>query len=957
MSTVSGVMIQQVERVCSGGHSARRAAPTQLEALLSPPNNLPHELSSFVGRGRELDEIGRALASTRALTLTGAGGCGKTRLALRVAGAAAESSPGGTWWVELAALADPAVVGDALAAALSVRPLPGQSSVEAVAAHLASRCALVVLDNCEHLLAACAALAGQLLTSCPGLTVLATSREPLGLPGETSWLVPSLSLPELGSPDPVESLSHADAVRLFIERAVQVAPHFTVTNRNAPAVAQICHDLDGIPLAIELAAARVRLLSVEQIAGGLSDRFRLLTGGASTALARQQTLLASVEWSHDLLSEPERILLRRLGVFLGGFTLDGCEDVCPGEGLARPAVLDVLSSLVDKSLVLVQCHDGRTRYRLLETVRHYALHQLGAAGEAELLRARHRDSFVSYGHRMESELVTERLPGALDLLDADAANLHAAIEHATGTEPELAAGLCTSLMLWWRLRGLFPAGLGAVSRTLAALPDGPSTARGRTLCTSAYLAVNAGDGELCERSAHDALTIGESLGDDWIQGRALHALTFLWFLSDPHRADRSAERGRRQASAAGDDFPYADTTQLQGLAYLIRDNYSSARPKFEESYAVAERNGYRDILATHWMGMAMMPWGSPEPRACHALLERSLAISAEVDETVIHGFASGQLGWVETILGEPEAAVRRLIRCRELLVASGSGLPLTQVGIMLGIAQASLGRLDEARATLTDASEQGEHFAFTHTQGLIWLAGVERRRGEPDAAHHHLDHASEVNERLGSAVFRALATYERARLAADGGEWTTAESLLHEALQVVVDGGHGLFVPDLLDALAQVAAGLDSHAEAARLLTAAERARAQMGCVRWSGEVEPWAALDRTVREALGDEAYDAAAAEGGALLPDEAIAYVQRARGSRKRPAAGWAALTPTELTVARHAATGLTNPEIGRLLFITRGTVKIHLSHIYAKLAVRNRTELTAEVIQRNTPQGTKG
>jgi DNA-binding CsgD family transcriptional regulator len=411
------------------------------------------------------------------------------------------------------------------------------------------------------------------------------------------------------------------------------------------------------------------------------------------------------------------------------------------------------------------------------------------------------------------------------------------------------------------------------------------------------------------------------------------------------------------ALAAGDDFAYADTTQLHAFAYWTRDEYASARPLFEESYAVAQRNGYRDILAAHWMALTIMPWGSPEPRKCRALLERSLTVSAEVRETVIHGFASAQLGWVETILGDPEAAVRRLVDCRELLVDSGSGLPLINVGTMLGIAQASLGLLDEARVTLIEVTEHAEDFAFFHAQGLIWLAGVERRLGLPDSAHRHLDRAIEVAEHLGSAVFGALATYERARLAADAGEWSTAESLLHEMLQVMLEGGHGLFVPDVLDALAEVAAGLDSHAEAVRLLMAAERARAEIGCVRWSGEVEPWAGLERTLRETLGGEAYDAAAAAGQGLSADEAVAYVRRARGTRKRPAAGWAALTPTELSVARHAATGLTNPEIGRLLFITRGTVKIHLSHVYAKLGVRNRTELTAEVIQRETHQEARG
>jgi hypothetical protein len=272
-----------------------------LRSLDSLPNNLPGQLTSFVGRVTELREIQASLEGTRLLTLTGAGGCGKTRLALQTAADTVDRYPDGSWWVELAPVLDPERVGSALAATLGVRPLSGQTPLKAAVSHLAGQRALVILDNCEHLLEASAAAGEALLRGAPGVAILATSRAPLGVAGETSWRVPSLSLPAERMPEPVEGLAQSDAVRLFIERALKVRPNFSISNDNAAAVAGICHALDGIPLAIELAAARVRLMAVEEIAAALADRFHLLTGGARSALPRQQTLRASVDWSYELL--------------------------------------------------------------------------------------------------------------------------------------------------------------------------------------------------------------------------------------------------------------------------------------------------------------------------------------------------------------------------------------------------------------------------------------------------------------------------------------------------------------------------------------------------------------------------------------------------------------------------------------------------------------------------------
>jgi predicted ATPase len=443
-------------------------------------SSLPVQLTSFVGRERELAELGALLDSTRVLTLTGAGGCGKTRLALRLAADRVDCYPGGAWCLELAPLSDPALIDSALATMLGVRPLPARTPVEAAVLHLAGRRALVLLDNCEHVVEPCRQLAGALLRGCPDVTVVATSREPLGVGGETTWRVPSLR--------------RSDAAGLFLERAVKVRPNFALTGDDAPRVAEICQDLDGIPLAIELAAARVRVLSVERIAAELADRFHLLTGGERGALPRLQTLRASVDWSHELLDAPERTLLRRLGVFQGGFTIDACEAVCADDELDRYAVLDVLTSLVDKSLVLVGERESSSRFALLETIRHYALERLAESGETGRLRDRHADAFLGLAESTAPILGTDA--GSGDTLGADAANLHAAIDHTAQAESEKALRLCSALSYWWVLTGRLVEGSAALGRALEATVGQRSSLRCGALFWRGFLAFFTADYEL-----------------------------------------------------------------------------------------------------------------------------------------------------------------------------------------------------------------------------------------------------------------------------------------------------------------------------------------------------------------------------------------------------------------------------------------------------------------------------
>jgi predicted ATPase len=417
-----------------------------LKSIDAYPNNLPIQLTSFIGRQHEIEETKRLLSTARLVTLTGSGGTGKTRLGLQVAAEVLSTFADGVWLVELAPLSEPDQVVPALAGVLELRDPSGFPLLDLVTNYLRNKHLLLLLDNCEHLIETCARLTDHLLRLCPYLKILASSREGLGIAGEVTYSVPSLSLPpheNLTS----EALSTSEAAQLFIERATAVNPHFMMTTGNMIAIAQVCRRLDGIPLALELAAARVKLFTVEQIAARLDDRFRLLTGGSRTALPRQQTLRALIDWSYDLLSEPERLLLRRLSVFVGGWTFEAADAVC-----SDLDVLTLLEQLVNKSLVVMEEVQGQARYSMLETIRQYARDKLVESGQAAVLRDRHFDYFLRLSEQAQPELSTNRVFDWLDRLAEDYDNIRAAIEWGQAQRPQDALILTGNLAFFWLYR-------------------------------------------------------------------------------------------------------------------------------------------------------------------------------------------------------------------------------------------------------------------------------------------------------------------------------------------------------------------------------------------------------------------------------------------------------------------------------------------------------------------------
>jgi len=426
-----------------------------LQSLNEIPNNLPMQLTSFVGRKNEIAELKQELEAHRLVTLTGSGGTGKTRLSLQVAAELLENFDHGVWFIELAPLTDPDLIPQTILSAIGISEQPAKTPLDFLEEYLHAKKMLIVLDNCEHLVTPSAKVANALLNAAPELRILASSREALGVKGELSYPVPSLSLPDVRHLPTIEQLSLYEAVRLFIDRALLVAPHFGVDKDNAPFIAQICYRLDGIALAIELAAARTKMLSVEQISKRLDDRFRLLTGGARTALPRQQTLRAMIDWSYDILSENERLLLRRLSVFAGSWTLDAVEKVCAGDEIDSDDGLDLLTQLVNKSLVVVmEGSQGRERrYRMLETIRQYAREKLLEAGGSEIVRDKHLAYFVKLVEEAEPELYRANQLSWLNRLEDELDNIRMAIEWSLETNVE--AGLRIAALPWrfWLARG------------------------------------------------------------------------------------------------------------------------------------------------------------------------------------------------------------------------------------------------------------------------------------------------------------------------------------------------------------------------------------------------------------------------------------------------------------------------------------------------------------------------
>jgi non-specific serine/threonine protein kinase len=887
-------------------------------------------------------EAARLLSAARLLTLVGPGGTGKTRLALQVAADVVDQFAHGAWLVELAPLTDPGSVLRAVAQALGLRETGGRPLRQALEDYLRAKTLLLVLDNCEHLLDACARLADDLLRAAPGLKLMTTSREALGIGGETTYQVTPLDRPEIGRLPPVAALSQYEAVRLFIERAAAVQPGFAVTNANAPAVAQICHRLDGLPLALELAAARVRSLSPEEIAARLDDRFRLLTGGSRTALPRHQTLRAAIDWSHDLLTEGERVLLRRLSVFAGGWTLDAAErvtsDALPVTGndgvddhhpapdtrpapLAPPNVLDLLDRLVTRSLVTLDTRATAARYRMLETIRQYGLEKLAQAGEAEAVQARHLAHYLALSGEAAPHLRRGSRAAWQARLDAEHDNLRAAMEWALTARPPAAVEMGAHLWTWCSQDNLSEIG-GWLRRGLEATAEGaPGRHHALATCALAEALFGSGGWQEAQPWSERALALARERGEAAAAAWAL-ALHSKYHADHGHleAAEAAGRESLALAEQAGDRVRRFDATLTLAHVAMLRQDFPAATRHAEDGLALARQAGdaIGEALALEYL-LAVVRWQSDQSRAGE-IADQILRLARALGQRRVVYRVQYERASAAMLQGEFTQARATLAEVIDLSRDLGDlhwlSFPIN-FAIMAAAAQGDDAEAERLSAESVSAARalndknvwadtyRALSFAAYH-RGALEQAAADARQsldlllevkagpiihgqyGRAAAAYYRLGQVAAARELVEAGLAgvgqRALdpsttpLMQMAARLSLADGNLEQARARWRANLPALVHLGLKPYIAHAFEGLAEVDARQGQPARAARLLGAAEALRAQMRAPVPPVERAEYGRVVALVRDALEETAFSAAWTAGRAAGWEAAAAEALQA-------------------------------------------------------------------------------
>jgi predicted ATPase/class 3 adenylate cyclase/tetratricopeptide (TPR) repeat protein len=639
----------RVFQVCASGLQSEFP---YLRTLDEHPNNLPGQITSFIGRQKELADVKRLLQNAHLLTLIGPGGTGKTRLSIQAASEMLHQYPDGVWFVELAPILDPLLVSRTTAISIGLRDEPQRPVIDMLCDYLREKRMLILLDNCEHLVDACAQMADRILHVASEVRILASSREALGIGGEVTYRVPSLRLPDLSHLPSLESLDQYEAVKLFIDRACSANPSFMVTNENAPFLAQICHRLDGIPLAIELAAAKIRALSLEQIAKRLDDRFRLLTGGSRTALERHQTLRAAIDWSYNLLPSNEQTLFRRLSIFVNGWTLEAAEFVCSNRVVNIEETLELLEHLINKSLVIMEEASERVRYRMLETLRQYANEKLVESGESNILREKHLDYFLNLAEIAEPHLTRPEQLEWMAVLDADYENVRSALEWALNQESaESSLRLAAALGGYWDLREYWLEGTRWLKKALNK-PSQPTKSenlvRVKALNQEAILANALDELERMQNSAERSLALASEASDN----RDLAVARFLlgWALERQGDYERGAplmEQSLREFQGIGDI--YWESVNYRWLGNrLVINGMISHEEKIDHHLDLARQAGERKNLADALTNKARLLFDFNHLDETKLLADEAKFLFKQIGSNINElGFLFGSMAWLE----------------------------------------------------------------------------------------------------------------------------------------------------------------------------------------------------------------------------------------------------------------------------------------------------------------------
>jgi predicted ATPase/DNA-binding SARP family transcriptional activator len=868
-----------------------------------PKHNLPIQLTSFIGREKEIAAVTRLLQEARLVTLTGPGGTGKTRLALRVAGDLLDEYEDGVWLVELAPLSEPALVPAIAARSLGLRELTEPQVISLLQEYLEHRHLLLIFDNCEHVIEACARLAEALLQTCPKLSILVSSREALGITGEVSFRVPPLALPEARQMPSLEELAQYEAIRLFVERAAAVqttaaSPGFTLTPANAPAILQVCQRLDGIPLAIELAAARVKLLQVTEIAQRLDDRFRLLTGGSRLALPRHQTLRASIDWSYELLSPAERSLLQHLSVFAGGWTLEGAEAVGCGEDIQACDVLELLGHLVDKSLIQTSnVVAGLYRFRMLETIRQYAHEKLVEAGQAEEARERHLKCYLELVERLEKVIrgpdqvrIQERLETELD-------NLRLALAWSLegkgqpGWDPEPGLRLAAALHWFWYFRGREDEGVQWLELLLAgeleergSKPLTPERikCRAKALLVAAFLAYIIGELAKTGKLSDESCELYQSLGVDGRLGYA-YARTYIVSLLDIKERRKELEECLAIFRAEGDRFGMAESLYHLGIIAIFCKEYEKAKGYYEDMLALRKEIGDLDGIAWSYLLLGLLAYAQGKGEPWRAMIEESQGLYSKNHNENLLGVSHLSFGELEIYDGNYAQAAAH---CGEgLSIGRRLGSDALIFRGLLG-----LGWLALVQGNSLEAAERFEEDLayFRKKDNTTYIAYSLYALGMLAWAIEESEQASRmytdalIQCRAGGDTYcEATILCGLGKVAIARGEFDQAKAQFEQAFKIKnlfhyinLDPHEPAILT--LEATATLVATQGQMEQAARLLGATEVEHKKVFYGRLPRERQEREACVSTVRLAMGAEAFAAAWAQGQAMTAEQAVEYAK---------------------------------------------------------------------------------
>ena len=924
-----------------GYEATKRALKTTAGRTHRPDGGSARVLGApahFVGREREVARVAALVAAHRLVTLIGPPGAGKTALAREVAGGLSDWR---SYVADMETTDAPFDVAESLAAQIGVLRGPDHDPIAAVAGRLGIGPHVLVLDNCEHVLSTGAEAVEQLLRRCVGLRVLATSREALGIAGEAVLSVPPLSLHGPSDKGPLESSVGSEAFQLFCHRAAAAQPGFTATPETIPAIVEICRRLDGLPLAIELAAARLAVLSLPEVVAGIDDRFSLLASPGRGGGLRGQSLRAALDRSHALLSEAERILLRRLSVFAGGCTLEVAEQVCAGRAIHTDDVLDVLNALVNKSLVLAETRVQPARYRLLETIRLYAFGRLVAAGETRELRARHSrwclrtlDPGPGPGDADHKEW--------LERLAKEEENLAAALQWAVAEgDVRTVAGIVGRVVPFWRAVGRFREAQGWLEQALRLKGRMPGPLRVKLLCDIGVGAVMLGDLAAARAHAEEGRAAATTLGDARGRIESLRLLGFVATLAgDVDGGLAMLDEAVNLALVHGEAGGLANALAARGRARLFQSHAEHGRRDFEASMAAAQGVD-RPAVVNARVGIGWADVCLGQYRDARAQLNQALIDARQLGDCFAEVLALAWLGELHRLRGDGAGARGLLEDGARMARDLGTPHPLGRAVLGLGrLAQAD-GDAAEARRQFDEALSLARtaSLPFLVAPCLVGLGELCHATGQLDRSHQLLQEALAAARAYGDPGAQALALCALGHLVRARGDHGGASSVQHQALTLRVQIGDRAGVADSLEAMGSLAG---NGGRAARLFGAAQALRDAGGYVRprWR-QAQHDAHLARA-REGLEPEAFGAAWRQGARLKVEEAVAYAAKGHGPRTRPAKGWQALTPAERQVVDLVAQGLTNAQAAERLFVSAETVKAHLSRSFAKLGVRSRHDL---------------